>query len=422
MKLRQWSIIATPLVALVALGIGLAPPAGAGEKGEDKKIDKKGGDFKPIKIDGNLADNDPKDKKLTESPAKIHKVKLTQGRNYEIRLNSDDFDAFLRIEDGDGKELAFDDDSGGGLNSRLLFSPPKTGEYAVIATSLDSKTGKFLLTINDKGAPAKLAGKKLQLNEQGGATVTDKLAEGDTPNPIGIFNGQVTKGHPCKIYAVELKAGTGIQINLDSDDFDAVLIVTDAKGKVVAFNDDANGTLNSEIKYRAANAGAYNIIATSLNNAVGDYTLKVQTKAGEKGGDKGGDKGEKGEKGVKVNARKLVLNKQGGATVTDKLAEGDTPNQVGILNGEILKGHTCKVYTVELKGDKNYVINLDSDDFDAVLVLTDGNRKVLAFNDDANGTLNSEITFRAPEDGMYQIIATSLDKKLGEYTLKVRLK
>jgi len=246
--------------------------------------------------------------------------------------------------------------------------------------------------------------------------VSGKIAEGDTPNPVGIINGQLLKGHLSKIYSVALKGGTAYTINLDSEEFDAVLILTDAQRKVLAFNDDAvpGQTLNSELKYTPTEDGTYTIIATSLDNATGDFTLKVQSKGGAKKGE---------EKGAKVDAKKLQLNKQGGATVTDQLAANDTPNPYGIVNGQILKGHPCKMYAVELKGDVNYQINLDSEAFDAVLVLVNTKTKeVVAFNDDANGTLNSELSFRAPEDGTYLIVATSLDKQTGEYTLKVSKK
>jgi len=411
MKLRVWAVSA---VALAVFGL-LAPRAAQG--GEDKKEEKKGAAFKPIRIESSLDENDPKDTKRTNSAAKIHKIKLTEGASYEIRMNSTDFDSFLRIEDEGGQELAFDDDGGGFPNARILFVPKKTASYKVIATSFDAGLGKYTLTIDQKGGAgpaAKLNTKKLQL-VKGSATLTGQLQDSDGPNPIGIINGQILKGHTCKMYSVEMKGGTRYTINLDSDEFDAVLILTDAGQKVLAFNDDAKPgeTLNSELTYSPTEDGTYTIIATSLDKKLGEFKLRVSSQGG-----KGGD-----NKGGKVEAKKLQLNKEGGATVADKLAAGDTPNPYGIVNGQILKGHPSKIYAVEMKGDTNYVINLDSDDFDAVLVLVDTkNNQVVAFNDDANGTLNSEISFRAPGDGTYQIVATSLDKATGDYTLKVRTK
>ena len=44
------------------------------------------------------------------SPRKVYKVKLTEGKTYQIDLKSKDFDAVLRLEDPAGKEIAFNDD------------------------------------------------------------------------------------------------------------------------------------------------------------------------------------------------------------------------------------------------------------------------------------------------------------------------
>jgi len=422
MKRRHWATPLVPLVAVLGLLLALAPRAlSRGDKGEDKKVekgeDKKGEDkkgeqgdaFKPVKIDGKLSADDPKDKKLTDSPAKIHKVKLTEGKTYDIRLSSMDFDTYLRIEDDGGKELAANDDSDGTLNSRLAFTPKKTGTYSVIATSFDTGNGQYLLTINEKGGAGKVAGKKLDLDKKGGATVTDKLAESDPAIPAEVVNKGPLFGNKCKLYTLNLKANNTYVINLDSDDFDAVLLVTNSAQKVLAFNDDANPpSLNAEISFRAPEDGTYTVIATSLDKKLGDFTLKVAAK-GE-------------AKAAKIDAKKLQFNKDGGAVVTDKLADGDPGIPEAIVDKGFLKGNKCKLFALELKANNTYVINLDSDDFDAVLILADATNKVVALNDDANGTLNSEITFRAPEGGTYTLVATSLDKKLGDFTLKVASK
>ncbi|HEV3255490.1 MAG TPA: hypothetical protein VG013_01295, partial [Gemmataceae bacterium] len=58
------------------------------------------------------------------------------------------FDTFLRLEDPAGKEVAFiDDDEQPALDSRIIYRAPKTGEYRIIATCFDGKTGKFTLDV-----------------------------------------------------------------------------------------------------------------------------------------------------------------------------------------------------------------------------------------------------------------------------------
>src|SRR6516164_8716768 len=75
--------------------------------------------FKPIEIKNELDLNDQKDEKLN-NPSKRYTVKLRKDKTYVIDLGSADFDAYLRLLDDKGKQLAEDDDDGGDLNSRII--------------------------------------------------------------------------------------------------------------------------------------------------------------------------------------------------------------------------------------------------------------------------------------------------------------
>ena len=107
---------------------------------------------KPIVIDDQLGAKDPRDAKRKDSPAKLHKVKLRQGVVYVIELVSKDFDAYLRIEDAAGKQLAENDDTKGGTNSAPLLHPAhrvNTGSSRPVTLP---KTGRYRLTVQE--APA----------------------------------------------------------------------------------------------------------------------------------------------------------------------------------------------------------------------------------------------------------------------------
>jgi hypothetical protein len=107
-------------------------------------------------VSSNLTDADPKDKKLNTSPAKAYTVKMAPGKTYQIDLVSQAFDAFLRLEDPAGKEVAENDDvAPGNLNSQIVYNCPQAGEYRIIATSLPSGirpglTGQFTLRVQEK--------------------------------------------------------------------------------------------------------------------------------------------------------------------------------------------------------------------------------------------------------------------------------
>lgn len=103
---------------------------------------------------GKLTNNDPKDK-TTKVACKTHKFMMEAGEAYKIRMVSSEVDAFLRLEDKDGKQLAENDDENKStFNARIDFVCNATAEYHIIATCypkpVDPKlatVGKYQLTV-----------------------------------------------------------------------------------------------------------------------------------------------------------------------------------------------------------------------------------------------------------------------------------
>jgi predicted Zn finger-like uncharacterized protein len=82
---------------------------------------------------------------------KLFLVQMQAGQQYQIDLMSQEFDAFLYVLQNN-VILAFDDDGGEGLNSRIVFRPPNTGLYHIVATSLGGNSnGNFTLTVQRLG-------------------------------------------------------------------------------------------------------------------------------------------------------------------------------------------------------------------------------------------------------------------------------
>jgi thiol-disulfide isomerase/thioredoxin len=162
--------------ALIGLGC-LCGAAGAGEKNQEEKkqeekkksVSKFSGNaielmLKEGKVEypAEFTNDDPK--AFNQFHYKIFTVQLEQGKIYRIdhRGTGDDpkFDPFLFVEDANGVTLDQDDDSGGGLNSRVIFMAPKTGQYRIITTTFVPKqTGKFTLEFSAASkSEAKVAG------------------------------------------------------------------------------------------------------------------------------------------------------------------------------------------------------------------------------------------------------------------------
>ena len=250
--------------ALALIFLAATLPLTPGWAGSKDKIDQ--GAKQPdvdVVIDGQLTNDDPKDAKRKLSPSKSHPVELYQGVTYVIDLVSKDFDAFLRLADAGGTELAEDDDGGGGTNARLFFIPAKTDTYTIIATAFAPKTGKYRLTVQE----AHLQPQTLALDD-GAAKVKDQLTPASGRSPFSPHN-------VSKLYRVELKADTTYVIDLESSAFDAYLTLADSRLRLLAADDDSGGKRNARIRYECKEDGTYYIVATGLGHPEGEFELKV---------------------------------------------------------------------------------------------------------------------------------------------------
>jgi hypothetical protein len=138
LRTLMWGLVVlVPLPTARALDSPKAPAKGAG-------------DATALKVEDKLTRDDPKDRVLKNSHHKVHTFKMKAGVTYVIDLVSRDFDAFLRLEDSAGKQLAQDDDSGGGLNARIVFKAEHPDSYRIIATTfVAGGTGKYTLTVKE---------------------------------------------------------------------------------------------------------------------------------------------------------------------------------------------------------------------------------------------------------------------------------
>jgi serine/threonine protein kinase len=88
-----------------------------------------------------------------QSPTLVYQVKFSAGKTYVIDMISPDqkaLDPFLVLKDADGQQVAEDDDSGGGLNARIIYRALRDGVYRIHATSFNAGSGAFTLTVREK--------------------------------------------------------------------------------------------------------------------------------------------------------------------------------------------------------------------------------------------------------------------------------
>ena len=101
---------------------------------------------------GSIAEKDPKvEWQNGLLLAKRFEVRLQAGKTYRLTMDSNDLDSFLVLQDMMGKDKAFDDNSGGNMNSLLLYTPSSDDTYKILAASLLNptvkRTGSFVLKV-----------------------------------------------------------------------------------------------------------------------------------------------------------------------------------------------------------------------------------------------------------------------------------
>ena len=135
-----------PIWMMLVMATGFAVMLGASAQVGGKAKEKP----KDFKFEGTLEKDDIKDPKRN-TPAKLYTVALKKGKSYKIDMVGIGFDAYLRLEDDTGKELAEDDDGGGGLNAQIIFNCPKDGDYKIYCTCFATAGGKYVLTVKSAG-------------------------------------------------------------------------------------------------------------------------------------------------------------------------------------------------------------------------------------------------------------------------------
>ncbi|QPC82496.1 PPC domain-containing protein [Phototrophicus methaneseepsis] len=171
-------------------------------------------------IEGRLSAAAPEDRYVFQG---------TEGDTLYITLDSDDFDAYLSLEDEQGVALITDDDSNGSGNSAIgPYILPYTGRYTVVSSSYDyyyygdTMAGDFTLTLTQA-----------------------QLSAIDYDSPTSVT---FTEGDHAIFFSIEAEAGDILAITVEGeDDLDTRLQVFDPDNYVLAEDDDSGMGFNPEI-------------------------------------------------------------------------------------------------------------------------------------------------------------------------------
>lgn len=313
------------------------------------------------------------------------------GTQFAVEMRSTAIDTYIAAVGSGGYEVSNDDDPSGqnGTNSRVDITLPESGSVTVAATSYaGGETGAYTLTARLAGssarASANVSGSRLAL----GQTVSGALTASD-PGGDGAHEDT---------YLLTVDGSAPVRLALSSDAFDTVLRIEGPDG-FSAENDDsaAGSTLNSLLDTNLPRAGTYRVIVTAYGSGgLGDYRLEAG--------------GGSGAAALSAGAGTLVL----GNEVIGSLASGDDT---------ISSGEFTDTYRFDGSRGQRVTFDMVSSEFDTYLSLLfpGGGQEE---NDDragGEGGTDSRLTVTLPEDGIYQLVATSYQPgESGNYAISMR--
>ncbi|MDY6924375.1 MAG: PPC domain-containing protein [Pseudomonadota bacterium] len=332
-------------------------------------------------VEGQLSSRDPEtDDGL---PYDAFAFRARQGDRLSLSLDSEAFDPVVRIgrpATGAFAQLAENDDGpGAGLNARLIFTAPETGDYLIRVTPVGAG-GEGAYTLRLQEGPPPIAAQPIAI----GDTVDGELTSGD---------GKSEGGAPADAWRFDGREGQRIRIDMTSGDFDTYLELFD-DARVSLDQDDDGGPegTDSRLTLTLPRTGAYVVEARAFSEGVGDYSLSISEVAPERAPDS------------------LAF----GASLQGEIDDDDPRDDDD-------RGYDAFTFQ-GVEGQRIQVI-MRSGDFDTWLQIgkAEGEFTALASDDDGlmEGT-DSRLNFTLPEDGDYVLRASPLGSEAkGLYSLEL---
>ena len=167
-------------------------------------------------------------------------------------------DSYAALRDSDDWELAYSDDFGDSLASRIVWGAPESGDYYVEVGGYD--TGSYTLTI---------AVSDIVDDHSNDFRLATIVSVGDeTPGAIDYEGDE-------DFFRFTAEAGVSYQIDVTLGTLaDSVLDLTDSNSAQLAYNDDFGDSYASRIVWEAPASGNYYLMVSAWSGA-GSYTLTI---------------------------------------------------------------------------------------------------------------------------------------------------
>lgn len=342
----------------------------------------------PIEIGGRIRGELTADtaRNASDRPADAYRFSGREGQRVRIDMTSRNLDSYLELFDNNQQSLATDDDGGPvGVDSRLVFTLPHTGDYVIEARAYAEGTGSYTLEITEvqpDAPPQDIAY---------GATVEGEIGENDSTD---------SGGRTFDAYRFTAQAGQRVRAIMRSGDFDSLLQLGAATGdfEAIATDDDGLGEgLDARLDFTIKEDGDYVLRAMPYGaDSKGLYSLELL------------------ERGPEPKPGSLLV----GTTVRGVLTETDATAP---------DNSYYDAYRLTLHANEKLIITMVSNDFDSYLMVgrheADEDFEMLASDDDSLSDTHAKVEWTAPDDGVYEIRANAYTAgQFGAYALRVEKK
>jgi len=192
------------------------------------------------------------------------KVSLVQGLTYQFDcIDYNLIDPYLYLRDDQGNTITYDDDSGNGDDSRIIYTATSTSSYFLDVRDYgDNDIGEYIL----KAALLNSDDYSSDINTIG------ILSVGSEESAYLDFLGD------NDWFKVSLVQGQTYQFDcIDSGVIDPYLYLRNSQGNIITYDDDSGSGDDSRIIYTATNSGNYYLDVSDYgNNDIGYYTVKAK--------------------------------------------------------------------------------------------------------------------------------------------------
>lgn len=346
-----------------------------------------------------------------------------KGDSVTADMTSDDLDPNLILADADGNPLIKNDDGGGNCNARISYVLPAAGNYRLYAnSSAQAELGEYRLSLKKGRTPA-----ASDTTCHGFGQVAGLIQVGQT------VNGQLTTNDPLltsdssyyQRWILPLEANQAVTVDLESDDFDAYLILTKGRGEKLAENDDGGGGCNARLVWTAQDDHPVRVVVnTARKLQTGKFIVRV-TEGMSPVEPKGTCRFRTAAAAAAPSSAPAPPSAPAPSAAP---AGGMRPIRVGqTVTGELTASDSLYADTTYYQfwqftapRDTAITIDLASDDFDPVLIIRGLDSSVV--NDDGGPGCASRVSMAFPGTGPYTILVNTTSdpyRQAGRFTLSI---